>query len=490
MVSIWRNTRVRGEGKVLAALEDRATSKNCLGCIIDTAFAENVLDVTVIKEGEIIKHVLGGESLHHKIMETAVIRYPPFITFPEYGTPGCLEDFILDEQLIDLLDGTEYRLLRHLSSKFNFTTRFLLRQQLELWGTVYDNDTASGVIGMIKDGSTHFGVGGFNWDLRYWPHVDQLLPYRRTLVKFLSPRRGGSANWLALVHPFDLKIWSSIFVVVLAAATCLNLAQRVEIGQQGADFVLCLLVSLSVLAQQGDVPKYWSHGVRRPILVGLQLCVILLGACYCALLFAVLTVEQAAQQVDSVQELVDSNLRLTDVDEIWPGQLRLSDDQNIATMMKKFRMSSSWDELLKRLNSGKFSYTVECLDTGFLCLQDDIMTDMLENLHLSEDFVLTSEIAMVMKKGFPLKNAFDRETSHLIESGILKMWEEQVVRKIPERDMGRLMKKRGAATVPIAIGLSHMGGPFMMLIFGLCLALFSFFMEVLFCGKSARSLQL
>ncbi|XP_065344544.1 uncharacterized protein LOC135942381 [Cloeon dipterum] len=363
-------------------------------------------------------------------LQTAVIRYPPFITFPEYSTPGCLEDVILDEQLIDLLDGTEYRLLRHLSSKFNFTTRFLLRQQLELWGTVYDNDTASGVIGMIKDGSTHFGVGGFNWDLRYWPHVDQLLPYRRTLVKFLSPRRGGSANWLALVHPFDLKIWSSIFVAVLAAATCLNLAQRVEIGQQGADFVLCLLVSLGVLAQQGDIPKN----------------------CF--------------------------------------EQLRLSDDQNIATIMKKFRMSSSWDELLKRLNSGKFSYTAECLDTGFLCLQDDITTDMLENLHLSEDFVLTSEIAMVMKKGFPLKNAFDRETSHLIESGILKMWEDQVVRKIPERDMGRLMKKRGAATVPIAIGLSHMGGPFMMLIFGLCLAIFSFCMEVLFCGKSARSLQL
>ncbi|XP_059484371.1 uncharacterized protein LOC132201863 [Neocloeon triangulifer] len=488
MSKLWRHTRVRAEGKIIVALEDQATKKNCVNCIINTALAEMILSVVITKNGKPLDKVDCGENLQGRRIEVAAIRYPPFITYPECGLYNCSSsDVIVDEELIGKLDGTEFRILQHLSVKFGFGTRLLLRQQSELWGMVYDNDTASGVIGMIKNGTVHVGIGGFNWDLRFFAHVDQLAPYRRTLVKFLSPRRDSSANWLSLVHPFNLDIWLSIALVVLAAATCLYLALRVEIGPSAADFVLTLLVSLSVLAQQGDIPRYWMRGVRRPILVGFQLCMILLGACYCAFLVAVLTSEQTAEQIDTVEELVDSNLRLTDVDDLWPGQLQLSKDPNIIKIMSRFEMSESWENLMNRLNSKRFSYTIECLDNGFLCLQDDMPEELLERLHLSKDFVLTSEIAMVWAKGFPLKNAFDREISHLIESGILHLWEEQVIASLSERDqhLGILMRRRdGGASVQIALGLSHMGGPFMLLIFGLNLALISFCFEHFYFRKA------
>jgi hypothetical protein len=84
-------------------------------------------------------------------------------------------------------------------------------------------------------------------------HVDQLYPYRRTLVKFLSPIRNPSANWLALVEPFSLDVWLALAAVVVASAVCLFFAHWKETGLK--DISAGCLVALGVFAQQGDVPK-------------------------------------------------------------------------------------------------------------------------------------------------------------------------------------------------------------------------------------------
>jgi hypothetical protein len=61
--------------------------------------------------------------------------------------------------------------------------------------------------------------------------------------------------------------------------------------------------------------------VRGGLLLWLQLGAVMLGACYSALLVAVLTVDEAAPQLDTLQQLAASGLGYTDVDLVWPGQV-------------------------------------------------------------------------------------------------------------------------------------------------------------------------
>jgi hypothetical protein len=53
------------------------------------------------------------------------------------------------------------------------------------------------------------------------------------------------------------------------------------------------------------------------------MCVILIGASYCALLVANLTLDKAEQQVETVEQLAATNLKYTDVDNLWPGQVKI-----------------------------------------------------------------------------------------------------------------------------------------------------------------------
>ena len=61
--------------------------------------------------------------------------------------------------------------------------------------------------------------------------------------------------------------------------------------------------------------------MRGGLLLWLQLGAVMLGACYSALLVAVLTVDEAAPQLDTLQQLAASGLGYTDVDHVWPGQV-------------------------------------------------------------------------------------------------------------------------------------------------------------------------
>jgi hypothetical protein len=64
-------------------------------------------------------------------------------------------------------------------------------------------------------------------------------------------------------------------------------------------------------------------------------------------------------------------------------KLALSDDASVQQLLGRFDMSSSWRHLQQRLRSGRFTYTAECLDSGFLCLQEPLPPDLLLQLHLS-----------------------------------------------------------------------------------------------------------
>lgn len=128
----------------------------------------------------------------------------------------------------------------------------------------------------------------------------------------------------------------------------------------------------------------------------------MVGACYSALLVAVLTVDEAAPQLDTLQQLAASGLGYTDVDDVWPGQLALSDDASVHRLMERFQMSDSWRHLQQRLRTNTFTYTAECLDSGFLCLQEPLPPDLLEKLHLSR-FVDTLRSTFLMACFYALR---------------------------------------------------------------------------------------
>lgn len=189
--------------------------------------------------------------------QVAAIVYPPFLTFPagEVASSGVEnDDVVLSQRQQRLLGGVEWLLVRSVLARWKMRAQVTLRRRGDLWGVALANGSASGVLGLLVEGKADVGVGGFNWDARYSDTlVLQLRPYRRSLVRFLSPHASPAPSALRLARPLSAGAWAAVAGVVAAAAVALAAALRTE--RHRRDDAAACLVAIGVLAQQGDVPK-------------------------------------------------------------------------------------------------------------------------------------------------------------------------------------------------------------------------------------------
>ncbi len=143
------------------------------------------------------------------VIKAGVFNFPPFAY-------ECQEGYC----------GVEVKLLNTAASALG--RRVAFSSPAPVWGTVYANGTADGLVGAVVSGAVDVAAAEFfNMPIRN-ALADPSDFYHHDHFCYLLARPGRGPEWLQLVRPFSPKVWMAAATCVLA--TCAFLALRSVLG--------------------------------------------------------------------------------------------------------------------------------------------------------------------------------------------------------------------------------------------------------------------
>ncbi|XP_078384348.1 glutamate receptor 4-like isoform X2 [Oculina patagonica] len=190
-----------------------------------------------------------------------------------------------------------------------------------LYGGETENGTWNGVIGELISKRAEIGVAGLTITERREDVVDFSVPYMHFTEDILmkKPSSGRSIDLLQFMHPFNYYVWIATLaslVVISVAVFVLNYFSPYgykDYNSRGTseefNFFNSAWFALASMLQQGanNTPRSLSGR----ILAGCYwFCVLILVSTYTANLAAFLTVKNAEQPINNLEDIVDSSYQI------------------------------------------------------------------------------------------------------------------------------------------------------------------------------------
>lgn len=202
---------------------------------------------------------------------------------------------------------------------------------------------------------------------------------------------------------------------------------------------------------------------------------------YTSNLITVFKEDKKGSQIDTVEEMFESNLQFGGREEYSDWFNNESEDDQL--ILKNYNVSDEYlptNENMKEVADGKRVI----LANRWYVRSDEIQDDAIVGF---TDDVFTNPIEMIAERGFPLLPKFNTYLSHMIDAGLVdqiyhrRMFQVSILNKIKE------MKKLKELPDPgeIVLTTEHLEGAFALYICGILLCLFVFFLELLSVSRIA-----
>ncbi|XP_055637855.1 uncharacterized protein LOC129776309 [Toxorhynchites rutilus septentrionalis] len=143
-------------------------------------------------------------NLDGQIMKVVVLEHPPatFRTAPN-GSSNHMKFY-----------GLEVELLKAISYAMKFQMSFYETEDAasEMWGTVLDNDTFTGLLGEMNDGRADFALADLHHTEYHLGIMDLSIPYNTECLTFLTPEALTDNSWETLILPFTGGMWAGVLI--------------------------------------------------------------------------------------------------------------------------------------------------------------------------------------------------------------------------------------------------------------------------------------
>ncbi|PSN41928.1 Ionotropic receptor 573 [Blattella germanica] len=395
-------------------------------------------------------------------IKIATFPWPPFI-FNSRGTR------MTDKVYYN--SGLEIKLVGEIAKVLNMSLQYLPPPPNDSkWGRRTDSGSWTGILGEVFHGRADLAFASLAATEDRLMHLSPSVTYWSNAVIWVVPRPQYIAGWKGMFIVFELVTWTALTIVYFIASTLIwCVAKSSHICRESAAF--CKLSSCMTLTWASTL----EVAVRIPngqILKAIFICWIIycLGVTtvYKSSLMSFLTEPHMGPPIRTFEQLLQSGLPLGYTlglseyfdDPRTQDSLRFCPDIDTCLNYVAFYGNSSLvsDEwyvryLIPRLYSDR---------TGKPLLEI-----------LGED-VLSYHIVMIFSKGHILLERFNAIICRICESGLLEKWMHDINRNKyidideeleTESNWGRLT-------------ISNLQGPFLILIFGLCISSLVMFLEL------------
>lgn len=283
---------------------------------------------------------------------------------------------------------------------------------------------------------------------------------------FVSQRQ---PQWLAMLCIFEVETWAlSIAILIISGISWYLFGRATPEKLAHKDGLLCVLNSWCVFigVSTNNRPNF---APLRIFFITLTLYALNLTTIYTSKLIRVFTQPALDRQIDTVEELIDSNIPLGGREEYsdW-----FENDSPIDIIIGKLYNDSEvfwpWEENFASVARG---------ERIILTNRNLVLSKSLNDIFAFPTDAFASPLQMFSERGFPLLKRYSTLLSYMIDAGIISKLHSDFIYDVTVLDHIRKHEIQSDEDSQIVLSLHHMDGAFTILLLG---AAFSF---VIFIGE-------
>ncbi|XP_068239646.1 probable glutamate receptor isoform X3 [Palaemon carinicauda] len=331
--------------------------------------------------------------------------------------------------------------------------------QDDVWGDALPNGNATGVIGMVARREAVIGVSALAISESRLGVVDFTCPYITGMYLLMSRSPKEKNRALAVLSPFQLKVWICVTLTVLLMGPVLWLISYVvknyvTIDGKAINYQWFHLNIFRNVVNQGNFIQEESLPIRVVLAFWFLFCLIN-AALYSGMLTAVLAIPAYETPIDSLEDLPRATKEGFTV-----GTLEGSSYETLFKTATEGIFKQTWDLFNHEDRSRSFvgSSIVggkRVLEEKFVFIISDrrghILAKMFgeDRIHLSKERFLPLHVGIACQIGSPVTGALTRVLLRMKEGGILSKMGDDLVRNIPVYPSAKTLEEKRSAPITL-----------------------------------------
>ncbi|PSN46628.1 Ionotropic receptor 105 [Blattella germanica] len=398
---------------------------------------------------------------------------------------GIKEGMRSSSNAIDELDGIEMKIFLEVSKRLNFTWKIEEPQELNKWGQKFKNGTWSGgIVGALVEKVVDIGFCCLWLTIPQSEDIDLTLPWGIHCNTLLVPRPRRLQKLGALFYPFTKSVWILFIAAIFFVSTTLWCLEKTRHEIIPGMKVLCLdrIIQdlIGILTMGNTSSPYIQIHESRHVSTWWAVFVLLMTTAYSSTLVSHLTVPLFDSPLNSVRDLVMADIH-------WSQSYFPAVDV-------MFNLENPWHRKYIRkfqLDPGreKFHHPFQAKDHASLgsVLEGDrpyfiepvpMNPKFLSFLRVMKECVSRYYISIGLTKNSPYTSGVNEVISRLIESGIIKNWQSDVIIRRSSSQMTHVFEETDRKlSGPEVLKVQNLQGAFLLLLCGLCFGSLMFLFE-------------
>ncbi|GBP04301.1 hypothetical protein EVAR_6516_1 [Eumeta japonica] len=341
----------------------------------------------------------------------------------------------------------------------------LIKENEGQWGQIFDNRTGDGVLGAVVEDRVDVGITAlYSW-YHEWTFLDFSAPYIRSGITCLAPAPRAIPSWQLPILPFSLWVWIAVLSTFIYASIALSVIQEgsiaysvfitfgmmitqhpdeitaiIEIGAAIRDltnYIRAVIKNSSrVIQSQPNVGYTWKV---RSVTGWLLITGLIIDNAYGGGLASTFTVPKFEKSIDTMQDLVDSNLEWGATHDAWVFSMTLSSDPKIMSLVKQFRVYDA-GKLHNKSFTRSMAFSIEKLPSGSFAIGDYITRKAMPGLELILEEFYWEQCVLTARKNSPYTSKVTDFVGRLHGSGLILAWETQVAQKYLDNDIQQAVR--------------------------------------------------
>ncbi|ROT74952.1 Variant Ionotropic Glutamate Receptor [Penaeus vannamei] len=431
--------------------------------------------------------------------------------------------------------GQEVELVLLLARFFNFSISYQWPPPGEMWGEKLANGSWNGQVGMLGRGESDLAISNryitshlgrfdfehysdaydadinlvwrqlfilatpspkYSWFMYslYSPSCSDWKEFKSCYLVRLDPPL---PRWQNLGFPFHVITWLAIVGGLLLTGPVLYLFARASTGSSGHDplgrhslvYACLYMVGVHFRESQRLLPRNPSTQV---LVSFMWVYAIILTTAYSSNLTAFLTVTRQPDSIETIKELRHSSLNVLGVGPLIGNLMAQSVNPDLKALTARFASMPDFDSITEQVMSRK---GVMVQSRVFLEYMREQLTDSRGRtlVRIIKECSFPFSVGIGYPTHSPLVKKFNRVINWVVESGLFRHWKFTTLSMIRKFKMAKDKSRATAdpdapadaiqATGVIPLGIDHLQGIFLVLLFGLLASLLVFLAER-FCSRA------
>lgn len=400
---------------------------------------------------------------------------------------GCTVDAIslkYPPYVIDETNGFEVHLMKNLGERLNIKFNLLIEEDgADNWGIRNETDGSwSGRLGYV-DREMAVGVGNLQDTPEYQKYFDFSHGYYYDSMVWVVPIAELAPQWMCIFMPYSFQIWLVCIVTFVTGGLFLYLSyiKREKPNYRSLNSTLFISLELILGVSSKALPL---TRLTRSFFLSIATFNIFLSSFYQSNLINVLTHPVYQHQIDTLEGILQSNLRIGGL-KSYRQFFNVSEDKNAIRIFNMYQSrhrtnDTAYNWLKTVANERNIATIASSFYVKYIMASGDqaVVENGFPKVYILKEIIMFYQTKIVMPKGYPLMRRIDQVIDRMTDGGLIGRWANNATIKLAKYESRKnTIFFEGNGKV---LTMDDLQGVFVLLLLGHCCGVVVFVIELMF----------